>query len=66
MGQTRGDGDGKSWRPGVRIQMDDGALSVPDKFASPLCEEYQARGGMSVAQAQTLVEKWGKPVRDRA
>ena len=58
----------RSEYPSVRVQMelDDGSLSVPRSMVESLNDEYDARGRLTVSQAQVLVEKWGKAQGDRA
>lgn len=46
----------------VHVILDDGGLYVPEELVQAVGEEYDARSGaLNVAEAQHLVEKWGKP-----
>ncbi|MDE2107011.1 MAG: hypothetical protein KGL39_57925 [Patescibacteria group bacterium] len=44
----------------INVTLDDGSLLVYERFVEPIGEEYDARGGLTVTQAQVLVEKWAK------
>ncbi len=45
----------------AQVQLDDGSLFVPTAYLDAIGEEYDARGALTVAEAQVLIEKWNKP-----
>lgn len=51
---------------GVEVFLDDGSFRVPREYVEAIGEEYDERGHLTVAQAASLVEKWGKQCGNRA
>lgn len=43
-----------------QVRLDDGSLFVPTEYIEAIGEEYDARGTLTVTQAQALIEKWSK------
>lgn len=45
----------------IEVYLSDGTLLVDSKYSSAVAEENESRlGNLTVAEAQTLVEKWAK------
>lgn len=42
----------------AQVNLDDGSLFVPAEYLDAIREEYNARGTLTVARAQVLIEKW--------
>jgi hypothetical protein len=48
-----------------QVQLDDGSLWAPTALVSGLIEELEARGSLTVSEAQCLVEKWSAPKKGK-
>ena len=44
----------------IPVNLDDGALHVPEEFVTAICDEYDEHGGLTVSKAAVLIDKWKK------